>query len=110
MEKQGCEQSEKSKSQKKEDAGAGKGRKVAKHCFFQCFGAPDGCQVRRLAKAAGAEPSREMRDEKLHGVVARSTFRSQNAKSASLPEYFWKFRCRNSAAGCGAKRIWKSKC
>jgi len=28
----------------------------------------------RLAKAAGAEPSGEMRDEKLHAVVARSTF------------------------------------
>ena len=31
----------------------------------------------RLAKAAGAEPSGQMRDEKLHAVVARSTFRSQ---------------------------------
>ena len=28
----------------------------------------------RLAKAAGAEPSGQMRDEKLHFVVARSTF------------------------------------
>ena len=28
----------------------------------------------RLAKAAGAEPSGQMRDEKLHAVVARSTF------------------------------------
>ena len=34
----------------------------------------------RLAKAAGAEPSSQMRDEKLHAVVARSTFRSQNVK------------------------------
>ena len=30
----------------------------------------------RLAKAAGAEPSGQMRDEKLHAVVARSAFRS----------------------------------
>ena len=30
-----------------------------------------------LAKAAGAEPSGQMRDEKLHAVVARSTFPSQ---------------------------------
>ena len=36
----------------------------------------------RLAKAAGAEPSAQMRDEKLHAVVARSTFRSQNAQNA----------------------------
>ena len=28
----------------------------------------------RLAKAAGAEPSGQRRDEKLHAVVARSTF------------------------------------
>ena len=32
----------------------------------------------RLAKGAGAEPAGQMRDEKLHAVVARSTFRSQN--------------------------------
>ena len=35
----------------------------------------------RLAKAAGAEPSGQMRDEKLHAVVARSTFRSQNVQT-----------------------------
>ena len=29
----------------------------------------------RLAKAAGAEPSGQMRDEKVHAVVAQSTFR-----------------------------------
>ena len=28
----------------------------------------------RLAKAAGAEPSGQMRDEKLHAIVVRSTF------------------------------------
>ena len=32
----------------------------------------------RLAKAAGAEPSGQMRDEQLHADVARSKFRSQN--------------------------------
>jgi len=35
----------------------------------------------RLAKAAGAEPRGQMRDEKLHAVAARSTFRSQNVQS-----------------------------
>ena len=34
----------------------------------------------RLAKAAGAEPAGQMRDEKLHAVVARSTFPSQITK------------------------------
>ena len=31
----------------------------------------------RLAKAGGAEPPGEMREEKLHAVVTRSTFRSK---------------------------------
>ena len=35
----------------------------------------------RLAKAAGAEPAGQMRDEKVHAVVARSTFPSQNVKT-----------------------------
>ena len=37
----------------------------------------------RLAKAAGAEPAGQMSDEKLHAVVARSTFRSQNVQNTS---------------------------
>ena len=32
----------------------------------------------RLAKAAGAEPCGQMRDEKLRALVARSAFPSQN--------------------------------
>ena len=64
----------------------------------------------RLAKAAGAEPSSQMRDEKLHAVVARSTFRSQNVKNTRAPDHFWKLRCRKSARRCGAKHISKSKC
>ena len=52
---------------------------------------------------AGAEPSGQLRDEKLHAVVARSTFRSQNAKNTSLSEHFWKFRCRKGARRCGPK-------
>ena len=37
----------------------------------------------RLAKAAGAEPAGQMRDEKVHAVVARSTFPSQNVQNTS---------------------------
>ena len=61
------------KSQK-EDAGARKGRKGVL-CFPIICGS--GKSKSRLAKAAGAEPSAQMRDEKLHTVVARSTSRSQ---------------------------------
>ena len=90
MEKQGWEESEKRreeekrsekrKSQRKEDAGARKGRKVAIHCVFAmiCGSGPEfGGSKSRLAKAAGAEPSDQTRDETLHAVVARSTFRSE---------------------------------
>jgi len=64
----------------------------------------------RLAKAAGAEQSGQMRDEQLHAAVARSTFGSQNVQSISCSDDFWKLRGRKSARRCGAKRISKSKC
>ena len=64
----------------------------------------------RLAKAAGAEPSGQMRDEKVHAVVARSTFVSEKAKNTSHSDHFWKLRCRKSARRCGAKHISKSQC
>ena len=64
----------------------------------------------RLAKAAGAEPAGQTRDERLHAVVARSTFPSQNVQNTSASDHFWKLRCRKSARRCGAKHISKSKC
>ena len=64
----------------------------------------------RLAKAAGAEPAGQMRDEKLHAVVARSTFPSQNVQNTPGADHFWQLRCRKSACHCGAKHISKSKC
>ena len=84
--------SEKRGSQKKEAAGARKGRKVAKQSVFPVFWGPGGSKS-RLAKAAGAETSGKMRDQKLHTVVARSRFRSQNAQNTSTSERFWKLRC-----------------
>ena len=89
------------KSGKQEDAGARKGRKVA------------GVSKSNLAKAAGAEPAGQMRDEKFHAVVARSTFvseKAEKAKSTSRPDHFWKLRCRKSARRCSAKHISNSKC
>jgi hypothetical protein len=61
--------SKKRKSQKKENPGARKGRKVAKHCVFPMIRGSGGSKS-RLAKAAGAEPAGQMRDEKVHPVVA----------------------------------------
>ena len=101
--------SEKRKSQKKEDADARKGRKGAKLCVFPMICGSGGSKS-RLAKAAGAEPSGQMRDEQLHAVVARSTFRSQNVQDTPFSDHFWRLRCRKSARRCGAKHISKSKC
>ena len=42
----------------------------------------------RLAKAAGAEPAGQMRDEKLHAVVAQSTCPSQNVQNTPGSEHF----------------------
>ena len=101
-------ESEKRKSQKKEDAGAGKGRKVTLHGVFPLICGSGGSKS-RLAKAAGAEPSVQMRDEKLHDIVARSTFPSQIVQNTSASEHFWKLRCRKSARSCGGKHMSKSK-
>ena len=103
------EKSQKRKDQKKEDADARKGRKVAIHCVFPMICGSGGSKS-RLAKAAGAEASGQMRDEKVHAVVARSTFPSQNVQNTPAPDHFWKLRCRKSARRCGAKHISKSKC
>ena len=77
--KQRWEESEKRKEEKKikEEKGSEErrctrtGRKITK---FGSRGSKS-----RLAKAAGAEPSWDMRDETLHAVVTRSAFRSQNS-------------------------------
>ena len=92
-------------SQKTEDACAPKGREVAKHRAFPMI-CGSGMLKSRIAKEAGAEPAGQMKDEKMHAIVARSTFAIQNVKSTSASDHFWKLRCRR----CGAKHIWKSKC
>ena len=81
----------------------------SKHCAFPMIWGSGGSKS-RLAKAAGAEPAGQMRDEKLHTVVARNTFASQNVQSTPGSDHFWKLRCRKSARRCGAKHISKSKC
>ena len=108
VEKQRWEESEEKRS-KKEDAGARKGRKVAINCVFPMIWGSGGSKS-RLAKAAGAEPAGQMRDEKVHAVVARSTFPSQNAQNTPTSDHFLKLRCRKSACLCGAKQISKSQC
>ena len=82
-EKQRWEESEKRREEerrskreslrRKKNPGARKGSKVAKHFVFP-MSCGSGGSKSRLAKAAGAEPAGQMRDEQLHAhaVVARS--------------------------------------
>ena len=62
----------------------GKSRNTVYH---KCFVAPEG-RKSRLAKAAGAEPAGQIKDEKLHAVVARSTFGNEHVQNTSAPEHF----------------------
>ena len=107
--------------------------------FFQLFVAPEGRKVGSLKRRVRSQLARwEMKNctplwreahfqvktykthhsrttfgswdvEKVHAVVARSTFPSQNVQNTSASDHFWKLRCRKSARRCGAKHISKSK-
>ena len=106
--------------------------------FCQWFGAPEGRKVGSLKRRVRSQLARwEMKNctqlwreahfqgkmykthhgrttfgscdvEKVHAVVARNTFPSQNVKNTRGSDHFWKFRCRKSARRCGAKHISKS--
>ena len=108
--------------------------------FFQWFVAPEGRKVGSLKRRVRTQLARwEMKKctplwpeahfqvkmykthhsrttfwssdvEKVHAVVARSTFPSQNVQNTPGSDHFWKLRCRKSARRCGAKHISKSKC
>ena len=127
----------KKKSKKKEDAEkVGKSRNTV---FFQWFMAPEGRNVGSLKRRVRSQLARwQMKNctplwrkahlevkmykthhsrttfgswdvEKVHAVVARSTFRSQHVKNTRGSDHFWKLRSRKSARCCGVKHISKSK-
>ena len=107
--------------------------------FFQWFGAPEGRKVGSLKRRVRSQLARwEMKNctrcgakhiskskctkhtrcgpllavemWKVHAVVARSAFPSQNVQSTPGADHFWQLRCRKRARRCGAKHISKSKC
>ena len=108
--------------------------------FFQWFVAPEGRKVGSLKRRVRSQLARwDMKNctplwreahfqvkmykthhgrttfgswdvEKVHAVLARSTFPSQNVQNTPLSDHFWRFRCRKSARRSGAKNISKSKC
>ena len=113
--------------------------KVQNIVFFQWFVAPEGRKVGSLKRRVRSQLARwEMKNctplwreahfevkmdktledrttlgrcdvEKVHAVVARSTFGSQNVQNTTVSDEFWKLRNWKSARRCGAKHIWKSK-
>ena len=82
-EKSRSEKTRDGESQKKEDAGARKGRKVAIHYVFPMVWGSGGLKS-NLAKAAGAEPAGQMRDEKVHAVVV---WREAHVQVKSVKNY-----------------------
>ena len=107
--------------------------------FFQWFVAPEGRKVGSLKRRVRSQLARwEMKNctplwreahfevkmyktqrrttfgswdvEKVHAVVARSTFPSQNVQNTPWSDHFWKLRRQKSARRCGAKHISKWKC
>ena len=83
------EKDPKRKSKRTENIDARKGRKVAKPCVCLMICGSGGSKS-RVAKAAGAEPARQRRDEKLHAVVSRTTYPNQNIQNSSVSDDFWK--------------------
>ena len=125
MKKQRCEESEKVREgQRREEKRRDEKRREEKRrkkmqvrekaeksritVFFPMICGSGGSKS-RLAIAASAESSGQMGDEKLHAVVARSAFRSQNVLNTSAPEHFQELRCRKSARCCGAKHMSKQR-
>ena len=66
-------------SQKREDACARVGKSQFAVFFAMICGS--GGPKSRLAKAVGAEPPGQMRDEKVYAVVARSTLQVKSVKN-----------------------------
>ena len=69
---------------------------------------------KRLAKAAGAEPSGQIRWEMKNCTPlwrkAHFQVKMHKAHHSQTTFDFWKLRCRKSARRCGAKHISESKC
>ena len=97
--------------QRTEDTDARKGRKVANHCVFPMICGSGGLKS-RLAKAAGAEPRGQMREEKLHAIVAWSTVYVSWTHSGIRTQPLRHSRTRSSTANPSSwkrsrtKRFW----
>ena len=130
---------QKRKSQKKEAQMREKVGKSRDTVFFQWFVAPEGRKVGSLKRRVRSHLARwEIKKctplwreahfevkvykthhsritfgscdvEKVHAVVSRSTFRSQNVKNTRGSDHFWRFKCRARRKGlCTLSRVGKT--
>ena len=110
------------KSQRREEK---KKEKVSEERRSRCAICGSGGSKSRLAKAAGAEPAGQTRDEKLHAVAARSTFASEKAKKHLTFGALFRscdvekvhavvaqstFRSQNVQSTPGSDHFWKLRC
>ena len=107
------------KKSEERSSDARKGRKVAKHCVFPMICGSRGSKSRlarwemkkctplwreahfevKMYKTHHSRTTFGSWDvEKVHAVVARSTFPSQNVQSTPFSDHFWKLRCRKKCA------------
>ena len=73
----------------KEDTSALNVREVTKCCVFSMIRV-SGQSKSRPVKAAGAESGGQRINQKLHAVVAKSTFGSENVQNTAFREHFCK--------------------
>ena len=76
-------------------------RKIARRC-----GAKQRFEVKMYKTHQGRTTFRSWDFEKVHAIVARSTFRSQNVKTQHVRANFWTLRCR-FAWQAGLCTLWK---
>ena len=109
MEKQRWEESERRKEEER----------TRFTVFFQMICGSGGSKS-RLARAAGEEPAGQIGDEKLHAVVARSTFGSEKCQKLKVSDHFWNgdvekvhalvarstFRSQNAQNPSVSERFW----
>ena len=119
MERQRCEEPEKSREEKREDQRRERARRKKMQVrekvnrwrlvVFLPLICGFGRSKSKPLKAAGAEPSGQMRDEKLHTRAAGNTFPSQNVKIITYWDLIWTFRCRFARQAPGIMHLVKSE-
>ena len=76
-----------------------------RHCWLRIYSHIKGLALHHSRTTFGSWDV-----EKVHTVLARSIFPSQNVQNTPFSDHFWKLTWQKSARRCGTKHISKSKC